>query len=102
MRKAKLITPVDTGALRASGHVRPPVISPNNVSVELGYGGPAAPYAALVHENPRRVTFKTGQDHYLQIPFLEERPRIERRLGVKLKARIQRLTKTGKLKFAKL
>ena len=50
--------PVDTGTLRATGFVEPPRLLPGQVSVRLGFGGPAAPYALRVHENPR--SGKTG------------------------------------------
>ena len=50
--------PVMTGALRGSGFVEPPKVQGGNMSVTLGYGGPAAPYAVVVHENPRAG--KTG------------------------------------------
>lgn len=50
--------PVETGTLRASGFVQPPDITGKSVSVYLGYGGAAAPYALAVHENPRAG--KTG------------------------------------------
>lgn len=50
--------PVETGALRASGFVQPPDFEGKSVSVFLGYGGVAAPYALAVHENPR--SGKTG------------------------------------------
>lgn len=50
--------PVETGTLRASGFVQPPDFEGKSVSVYLGYGGAAAPYALAVHENPRAG--KTG------------------------------------------
>ena len=50
--------PVETGTLKSSGFVQPPDTTGNNVSVYLGYGGAAAPYALAVHENPRAG--KTG------------------------------------------
>lgn len=50
--------PVDTGVLRASGHVEQPVVRGTQASVRFGYGGVAAPYALSVHENPRAG--KTG------------------------------------------
>lgn len=50
--------PVETGTLKSSGFVGPPDIRGGNVTVSLGYGGPAAPYALAVHENPRAG--KTG------------------------------------------
>ena len=51
MAASKLIVPVDTGALMSTGHVDLPVTSGNEVTVKLGYGGPAADYALYVHEN---------------------------------------------------
>jgi len=60
--------PVDTGALRASGFVEPPIIASSQVSVTLGFGGPAAPYAVIVHEDlTKRHT--VGQAKYLEVPL---------------------------------
>ena len=50
--------PVDTGVLRKSGFVKAPAVTADEISVVLGFGGPAAPYALSVHENPRAG--KTG------------------------------------------
>jgi hypothetical protein len=41
---------VDTGTLRASGNVQHPKHGVGNVSVTMGFGGPAAPYALYIHE----------------------------------------------------
>jgi len=49
--EAKQETPVDTGALRASGHVQQPTINGRQVEVVAGFGGVAAPYAVYVHED---------------------------------------------------
>jgi hypothetical protein len=76
--------PVDLGPLRASGTVHPPTTTGGEVHIELSYGGPAAPYAEAVHENPRagktdgftpsggrRKTWaQVGQWKYLETPFL--------------------------------
>ena len=43
-------TPVDTGSLRASHETSPPRWSGDNLEVSIKVGGPAAPYAAPVHE----------------------------------------------------
>lgn len=45
--------PVVTGALRASIITQPPVVIGTKVGMIVGAGGPAAPYALSVHENPR-------------------------------------------------
>lgn len=77
--------PVDTGNLKNSGHVEFPKIDGTNVSVRMGYGGAAAPYAAIVHENPRagktggvspsgrkyKHWARVGQWKYLERPFLD-------------------------------
>lgn len=44
--------PVDLGALRASGEVSLPTIVGPLIEVEVGFGGPTAPYAIYVHEIP--------------------------------------------------
>lgn len=61
--------PVDTGALRASGHVQPAVWQGAKVEVEFGFGGPAAPYALYVHEN-LTAHHPVGQAKYLESPLL--------------------------------
>lgn len=52
LAKEKFV-PVDLGTLRSSGFVSPPMRVGHTVGVKLGFGGPAAPYALMVHENPR-------------------------------------------------
>ena len=56
MTASKDIVPVDTGNLKSTGHVQPPVIRGRAVEVTLGYGGTSAKggevgYAWYVHEN---------------------------------------------------
>lgn len=70
MNTAKGLTPVDTGALRASGHVNPPDVSGGKVSVELGFGGAAEAYAVYVHEMTW-VGHRVGQAKFLEQPLLE-------------------------------
>lgn len=50
--------PVDSGTLRSTGTVLPPEVSSQSATITMGFGGPAAPYALAVHENPRAG--KTG------------------------------------------
>lgn len=83
--------PVGTGALRASGHVETPIIGSDHVSVTLGFGGPATPYALAVHENPRsgktggrspsgkRYTYswaRIGEWKYLETPMKHLAPKV--------------------------
>lgn len=99
--------PVDTGVLRASGHVVTPrrskgpvsaeaaaltAFRPESVTVALGYGGPACAYALSVHENPRSGRTggvspsgrpyahwaTVGQWKYLETPFKAWAPMVPR------------------------
>ncbi len=69
--------PVDTGALRASGHVKPPEVGGGNISVELGYGGAAAPYALYVHEG----TVHMKGRKYLETPLLSAQNKVPERVA---------------------
>lgn len=57
--RSQRYTPVRFGVLRASGHVKPPVIVNDGAEIMIGYGGAAAPYAWFVHE--REVNRATGR-----------------------------------------
>jgi hypothetical protein len=60
--------PVDTGALRSSGHVEPVRFTGRaTIEVSLGYGGPSAAYALEVHEN-LNSHHAYGQAKYLETP----------------------------------
>lgn len=59
--------PVDSGMLRNSGTVRKPTITKNAVEVVLGYGGPSADYAVIVHEAP--PNWGQGKNKYLAKPL---------------------------------
>lgn len=80
MTESKQQTPVDTGALRSSGHIQQPVISGDQVTVEMGYGGPAASYAEIVHEK-LDVHHPVGKAKYLEDPFNEAKPGLPGRIG---------------------
>ncbi len=66
MTEAKRLTPVDTGALRASGHVDEPSVKGAEISVALGFN---TPYAIPVHEN-LTARHPVGQAKYLEEPML--------------------------------
>lgn len=61
MADAKRRTPVRTGTLRNSGHVK----EANASGFELVYGGPAAPYALYVHEN-LKARHRVGEAKFLE------------------------------------
>lgn len=79
MTAAKRQTPVDTGALRASGHVKLPEATPDGLRVEMGFGGPAGVgnqgstnavavgYAIYVHER-LDVHHRVGKARFLSDP----------------------------------
>lgn len=80
MTDAKERTPVDTGALRNSGHVMQPEMVGRTIVVRLRFGGPAAPYAPLVHEDltmPHRV----GTAKFLELAMLAGEQRFPAFMG---------------------
>ena len=80
MTEAKKRTPVDTGVLRSSGHVRGPEKSGDTWQVRLIFGGPAAKYAAQVHEN-LTAHHAVGQAKYLESVILEHRKTFTREVA---------------------
>lgn len=81
--------PVDTGTLKASGTVLPPVRSGTRTTVTLGYGGAASEYA-VIQETREDFHHKVGQAHYLEQAVLDAVPGLEQRLGARLQADIER------------
>ena len=74
MTASKDIVPVDTGALKSTGHVQPPRISGAVVEVTLGYGGVAGngsevDYAWFVHENLAAQHASPTQAKFLEEPL---------------------------------
>ena len=63
--EAQLLTPIDTGALRGSGHVTQPVVENKVTKVSIRYGGAAAPNALYVHE---RIDAPSGNPVYHRPP----------------------------------
>lgn len=70
LNESKKIVPVDLGTLKNSGAVQKPKVTKKSVEVDITYGGAAAPYALIVHEDPdaRHAPGKTFK--YLERPFL--------------------------------
>ena len=87
MTAAKRLTPVDTGALRASGHV---VADKVKARVTLGFGNSAVGYAVIVHENIM-ASHKTGQAKYLELPLLNAVRGMDARLAASVRADIERV-----------
>lgn len=83
---AKQRTPVLTGALRASGHVKPAQVSRGNVKVRMGFGGPAVNYAIYVHEN-LAAFHKNGQAKFLESAVMQALPGLSDRVATRLRER---------------
>lgn len=84
MTEAKQRTPVDTGALRASGRVEGPEIRGEEVSVTFQFGDAAAPYALYVHEN-MDAFHKVGQAKFLESTLIESQPYLAARIAKRIK-----------------
>lgn len=70
-RSKEEFVPVQTGALRSTGHVGDVEVRSNEVIVEMGYGGPATPYAVAQHERLDYQHPGQGQPKYLERPTLD-------------------------------
>ena len=93
MTESKRIVPVDTGTLMNSGHVQPvKEDASGEISVTLGYGGPAAKSAVEVHENldPRINWQRPGSGpKYLERPVKEDQGKIPGRIATAVKGLIR-------------
>lgn len=70
--ESQILVPVDTSALKGSGHVSLPQITSDAVEITIAYGGPATSYALFVHE---RIFAPSGKKVFHKPPtrakFLE-------------------------------
>lgn len=89
MTRSKELVPVDTGALKNSGYVELPKVEGNTVTVEMGYGGPAAPYALRQHEDLALNHPNGGQALYLAQPFNEAKSGMAGRIAAEVRKRTQ-------------
>lgn len=73
-RSKQEFVPVREGILKGTGHVTPDP-NPNVIAATLSYGGPAAAYAIVQHED---VTLRhtVGEHHYLEKPVREDGPKL--------------------------
>lgn len=94
LNESKKLVPVDTANLRNSGMVSSQRIDGNVVEVEITYGGAAAPYAVIVHEDmtmdhsPSKPTAVTGrprrgQAKFLEIPVMAQAPSFARSIAAR-------------------
>lgn len=87
MAKSKRIVPVLRGALKASGTVFPPVLG--QLSVTMGYGGAAVPYAVYVHERTDLKHKPPTQAKYLEQPARQAVVGMADRLAARARAGLQ-------------
>jgi len=80
MTESKKRVPVDTGTLRASGHVLKPETKWGRTSVDLVYGGAAEKYAVIVHED-LEANHKVGQAKFLESVLMESAPTMGERIA---------------------
>jgi hypothetical protein len=71
--EAKRRTPVDTGTLRSTITVAPVRLRGRTYTTAIEAGGPAAPYAVIVHEN-LEAFHKVGQAKYIESVLNESAP----------------------------
>jgi len=90
LNESKKIVPVDDGFLKNSGKVEAPKISPKETSVEVTYGGAAAPYALYVHEDPEAQHAAGKTYKYLEIPAVAHSDKFARNVQERLVSYIRR------------
>jgi hypothetical protein len=82
-------TPVEIGTLRGSHETGQPEWKGKMLQVNIQVGGPAAPYAKIVHERiigpgGNKVRHKTGQAKFLQSALEEATPGLAARLAKRI------------------
>lgn len=96
LARARDLVPVDTGALKASGRVRPEVgvyTANGSMEVWITFGGTAVDYAVHVHERLGSY-HPVGQAKYLEVPLIQQSYGLADRIADKVE-RIMR-TELGK------
>jgi hypothetical protein len=91
MNESKKIVPVDTGALKTSGRVENPIITSDEITVTIGYGGPSAPYAEIVHEDPNAQHGPGKTFKYLEIPVMAAQDKFFRAVSERFITYMRRL-----------
>lgn len=88
LKEIKRVTPVDTGALRASEGITEPQRQGRRIWVEVYAGGPSAPYAFYVHEdleaNHDPPEFHGGEAKFIERPLTESAPYLPDRIAKRI------------------
>jgi hypothetical protein len=77
--------PVDTGALRASHETTRPETKDGAIVVTIRCGGPAAPYALIVHED-LEADHRVGEAKWLERTLRESAPHMGARIAKRFDA----------------
>ncbi len=83
LKEIKRLTPVDTGALRASETLTEPQREGRRIWVEVLAGGPSAPYAFYVHYD-LEAFHKHGQALFIEQPLQESAPYLGARIAKRI------------------
>jgi hypothetical protein len=83
LTEVKKRTPVDTGNLRASEHVEGPIRDGRTIYTLIVAGGPSAPYAIFVHEDPDAF-HKVGQWKFIESVIMESAPHMAARVAKRI------------------
>ena len=81
--ESKRRTPVDTGTLRGSIHVEGPHRSGRSISTAIVAGGPAAPYALVVHED-LSAYHAVGEPKFIERTLMESAPHLADRIAKRI------------------
>ena len=83
LNEVKRLTPVKTGALRASEIATGPFREGNKIWTEISAGGPTADYAFHVHED-MEAFHADGQAKYIEQPLRESAPYLAERIASRI------------------
>ena len=95
MTEAKKMTPVETGALRSSGHIKNPVIHQGVILSEGGFGsatgvknaktGKMVSYALFVHERADAFHKAPTSWKFYERPLMDAIPNLDERLARRIR-----------------
>ena len=83
LKEVKRRTPVDRGPLRASEFALGPERNGRTIQTRIVAGGPSAPYAFFVHEDPDAY-HAVGQWKYIESVILESRASMGARVAKRI------------------
>lgn len=85
-RESQKQVPHDEGVLMASGQLHMPAVSGSSVLVEITYGGSAATYAEIQHENEDYKHDEGRKAKYLEDPFMDAIPGLDNAIADRIEA----------------